>query len=38
MRAALPFFLGEGHLRSIVQRGGGLGSRFLGSHRGFDLS
>jgi hypothetical protein len=37
-KGCLAFLLGEGCLRRIVQRGGGLGSRFLGSHRGIPLS
>jgi hypothetical protein len=34
----LAFLFGEGRLRSVVQEGGGLGSRLLGNHRGFALS
>jgi hypothetical protein len=34
----LAFFIGEGHLRIVVQRGGGLGSRFHGGHCRFALS
>jgi hypothetical protein len=37
-KGCLAFLLVEGCLRRVVQRGGGLGSLFLGSHRGIALS
>jgi hypothetical protein len=37
-KGCLAFLFGEGYLHRVVQRGGGLRCRFLGSHRGIALS